>query len=88
MFHVLVSLAVIGAALHLPQTGKGWKFFFKGVLVEFRHQKFRQASNAGLVVGVSDVDNPAVANISLVFDNSVQAFHPFGDVGKTSFLVP
>ena len=57
------------------------------MLFELRNKHFRQFANAGLVLGIADVDNLTIAYVALVFDYPEQALNAFGYIRKASLLV-
>src|SRR4030042_1370454 len=54
--------------------------------IELLQEHFRQVSDAGLVIGIADIYNPALAHAILGLDYSVKTLNAVRDIGETAFL--
>ena len=57
------------------------------VLVEHLDQHLRKPADTGLIIGIAEIDNLAVAFPSFVFNDPEESFDPVADICKASFLV-
>src|SRR5580765_6633989 len=59
----------------------------QGVFLESGHEHLGQFADAGFVVWIANVDDLPVTNPFGIFNDAVEAFDPFSDVGEAAFLV-
>src|SRR5262249_30013214 len=88
VLNVLIALAVVGAAFQLAVAGERREARAERVAVELGDQHFGQFADAGLVGRIADVDDLAVADAALVFDDAIEALDAIRQVGEAALLRP
>src|SRR5213075_2117731 len=83
---VLIAGAIVGGAFHLLVAGERREPAAQGVFLKPGHEHLGQFTDAGFVVWIANVDDLPVTNPFGIFNDAVEAFDPFSDVGEAAFL--
>ena len=83
---VLIAFAVEGAGFDLLVACERREFLAQRMFLEFVDEDLRQFADARFVVRIPDVDDLAVAEVTLVLDDAEEAFDAVCDMREAAFL--